>query len=198
MNALWQEQFTTLSPRVRQSRVFRAASPLTCGEVIAAWQDDGAFCTWFNQSLAEVPFAAFRWETPPLITTNLNRPFEYVVIDSPSLVTRPDRESFAGQFRRASAGQTVVTFANLGKDATLVAPCPVAGDECYAHLGDFVRDAPEAQRSELWQRVGEALAARVNEQPVWLSTAGAGVAWLHVRLDDRPKYYHHGPYREGR
>ncbi|MFL6237620.1 MAG: DUF6940 family protein [Thermoanaerobaculia bacterium] len=24
---------------------------------------------------------------------------------------------------------------------------------------------------------------------------GAGVSWLHVRLDDRPKYYGYGPYR---
>jgi hypothetical protein len=40
------------------------------------------------------------------------------------------------------------------------------------------------------------MARRVGRQPVWLSTAGAGVAWLHVRLDDRPKYYGHGPYRQ--
>ncbi len=24
--------------------------------------------------------------------------------------------------------------------------------------------------------------------------AGLGVAWLHIRLDDRPKYYRHAPY----
>ena len=36
---------------------------------------------------------------------------------------------------------------------------------------------------------------RVNEIPVWLSTAGGGVAWLHVRLDDRPKYYSYAPYK---
>jgi len=31
--------------------------------------------------------------------------------------------------------------------------------------------------------------------PTWLSTAGGGVAWLHVRLDTRPKYYRYNPYR---
>jgi hypothetical protein len=31
-------------------------------------------------------------------------------------------------------------------------------------------------------------------QPIWLSTAGMGVAWLHIRLDERPKYYSHKPY----
>jgi hypothetical protein len=40
------------------------------------------------------------------------------------------------------------------------------------------------------------MAARLSARPVWLSTAGAGVAWLHVRLDDRPKYYGFDEYRE--
>jgi hypothetical protein len=35
-----------------------------------------------------------------------------------------------------------------------------------------------------------------RRKPVWLSTAGAGVSWLHVRLDDRPKYYGYRPYQE--
>jgi hypothetical protein len=35
----------------------------------------------------------------------------------------------------------------------------------------------------------------MGEDRVWLSTAGAGVPWLHVRLDDAPKYYGHAAYR---
>ena len=40
--------------------------------------------------------------------------------------------------------------------------------------------------------------ARIGIQPIWLSTAGMGVPWLHVRLDSRPKYYAFGPYRDDR
>lgn len=29
---------------------------------------------------------------------------------------------------------------------------------------------------------------------IWMSTAGVSTAWLHVRLDSRPKYYHYGPF----
>jgi Family of unknown function (DUF6940) len=35
-----------------------------------------------------------------------------------------------------------------------------------------------------------------NAKPVWLSPAGAGVSWLHLRLDDQPKYYGYAPYRQ--
>jgi hypothetical protein len=41
----------------------------------------------------------------------------------------------------------------------------------------------------------ENMAERIGEAPVWLSTAGMGVAWLHVRLDSRPTYYGHRPYK---
>ena len=193
--ASWEVVQRSLSSRIVHAQVRRGGVPATFAQVIAAWQCDEEFRDWFNQGLADSPFAAFRWETPAVVQTNLDRPFEFVVLDSPGLATRPVRHSFADQFRLARQDESVVTFANLGKNAVLVAPCPVGADDAYAHLGDFVRYAPAAQRSQLWQQVGEAMAQRVSERPVWLSTAGAGVAWLHVRLDDSPKYYQHEPYR---
>lgn len=114
-------------------------------------------------------------------------------LESRGLARRADPEAYAQHFR--GAARPVVTFPNLGGDAILVVPCPVAEPSIYAHLADFVRQAPEPQRDALWKAVGEAVNRRIGAKPVWLSTAGAGVAWLHVRLDDRPKYYGYGPYR---
>ena len=74
-------------------------------------------------------------------------------------------------------------------------PATFADVSVYGHLAAFVRLAPERQRQALWQSVGEAMARRVSTKPVWLSTAGAGVSWLHLRLDDKPKYYGYAPYR---
>jgi hypothetical protein len=59
-----------------------------------------------------------------------------------------------------------------------------------------VRGAPESQKHALWALVGKMMEQRMGSSPVWLSTAGAGVPWLHVRLDERPKYYGFGPYRD--
>jgi hypothetical protein len=123
-----------------------------------------------------------------------DRPFEFVLLDSPELARTPDAQAFAQQFLDAPE-ETVVDFPNLGKDAILVVPCPKGPLPAYGHLGAFLRHATEAQRHALWIAVGKAMERRLGSRPVWLSTAGAGVAWLHVRLDDRPKYYGYAPYR---
>ena len=169
--------------------------PATYAEVVRGWQGDEDFRSLFNSILADSPYAALRWETPAVTAATISRPFEFVLLDSPGLARRPDAEAFAEHFRAGEAG--VVTFANLGGDAVLVVPCPVAEPSAYGHLAAFVRAAPAQQRQALWKSVGEAMARRVGAKPVWLSTAGAGVSWLHVRLDDRPKYYGYGPYRQG-
>ncbi len=168
------------------------AEPASMGAVVAGWRDDPAFRAEFNRALAGVEFRAFRWEMPPVTAARLADPFECVVLDSPGLDRRPDRAAFAEHWTRS---ESVVAFPNLGRNAMMVVPCPVGSDQVYTHLGSFVRRAPESQRDAFWQRVGEEMTARIGTRPVWLNTAGAGVAWLHVRLDDQPKYYHFEPYR---
>ncbi len=163
-------------------------------QVIEAWRHDRDFRPWFNDVLAAAPFAAFRWETRPVSTATVNDPFEFVLLDNLDLAREPEPEAFAERFRRETEAE-VLAFPNLGGDAIMVVPRPLGPRSAYGHLAAFVRGAPEAQRAALWQAVGEAMAQRLGSEPVWLSTAGAGVSWLHVRLDDRPKYYGFASYR---
>ena len=172
----------------------RGSSVASYAEVIAAWQSDAEFGPWFNGVLAAAAFAAFRWETRPVSAATANDPFEFVLLDSPGLAREPEPEAFAEHF---DGGAGVVAFPNLGGDAIMVVPRPVGAVSAYGHLAAFERGAPDAQRAELWRAVGGAMAARLGSKTVWLSTAGAGVSWLHVRLDDRPKYYGFAPYRLG-
>jgi hypothetical protein len=145
--------------------------------------------------LADAPFSAFRWETPPITRASADLPFEFVLLDSPGLTSQPDPDAFAEHFRGSA---DVVSFPNLKNDAILVVPCPLGRISAYGHLAAFVREAPDAQKHLLWQLVlvGELMKRRLGPRPIWLSTAGAGVSWLHVRLDQKPKYYGHGRYRE--
>jgi len=171
------------------------SSPVTYLQVLELWQHDQEFRSFFNDLLANCQFRSFRWETPPITSRTAKDYFEFVILDSPELERTPDLDAFASHFQTASSGQLVLEFPNLGGDATLVVPCPKGEDSSYCQLGSFVRSAPEQQRHALWEMVGGAMERRVNDRPVWLSTAGAGVSWLHVRLDDRPKYYGYSGYR---
>ncbi len=168
--------------------------PASYAEVLLGWQEDQGFRAVFNELLADTPFTAFRWETPSVQTSSLTRPFECVVLDAPGLARSPDSDAFAEYFRKVEGD--VVAFPNLGGDAIMVVPCPIAELTAYGHLGAFVRFAPQQQQHALWRSIGEAMSRRVSAEPVWLSTAGAGVSWLHVRLDNRPKYYGFEAYRQ--
>lgn len=168
--------------------------PATFTEVIHAWQTDSSFRSVFISLLADAPYSAFRWETPPVTVDTMSRPFEFVLLDSPRLDRRPDPDAFAEHFAGAKSG--IATFSNLGGDAIIVVPSQLTEPSAYGHLATFVRHAPEPQRHALWEAVGEAMVRRMGAKPVWLSTAGAGVSWLHVRLDDRPKYYGFTPYTQ--
>ncbi len=184
-----------MNGRAFRFTVARGAEPATCADVLRAWRGAPAFRSWFNALLADVPFSAFRWETPVITISTISRQFEFVVLDAPGLARSPDRAAFAEHFRTVPEAQAVA-FTNLSGDAMLVVPCPLAAASAYGHLAAFVRSAPEPQHDAFWQTVGDAMDRRVSTKPVWLSTAGAGVSWLHVRLDDRPKYYGHAPYRQ--
>lgn len=113
-------------------------------------------------------------------------------------VTKPD----TGAFEQHLASDVSV-FRNLGGDAVLVSPRQVSGIDAltYVHLANYVRGAPPQQVLLLWAEVGSAVEKRVSEmkgKPVWLSTSGLGVYWLHVRLDSTPKYYTYDPYKRCR
>ena len=163
-------------------------------ELLQSWVADRGACLAFSQTLAEMPWPAFRWELPPLDRAGLDQPFECVVVDSPEIAVPSDPRPFR-QHLDAAGEQPVIRFTNLGGDAELIVPCPLADAAHYPHLAAFVRGAPADQQAALWQRVGQAMLECVGSRPLWLNTAGGGVAWLHVRIDQRPKYYVHAPYR---
>jgi hypothetical protein len=182
-----------LDERAVRFRLFTSGAIASWRQVLAVGREAPSSMDPLWQALADLPFRAFRWEAPALTSNGLDTGFECVAVDDPSIDVSPDPAPFAEHFRR---DRPVARFANLGGDAVLVVPCPRDDADAYAHLARFLRRAPSEQRHALWMEVARAMVERLDDRPVWLSTAGGGVAWLHVRLDDRPKYYLHAPYRQ--
>lgn len=198
---MWDARIDTLDAgRVRRVTIERDGKPVPYADVLELWRCDDSFRAVFIALLADAPHESYLWETPPITRATMARAFEFVLVECPALARMsPDPAAFARHFEAAGAGADVAAFANLGGDAFLVAPSPRAPLDVYPHLAAFARGAPAAQQQAFWRAVGAAVSAalsgRLADRPLWLSTNGLGVAWLHVRLDTRPKYYAFAPYR---
>jgi len=168
------------------------------GDFIRLLHQKKVFRTHFIQLLESIPFWAWQWETPPVTSGTLNQPFEFVVHNSPSIDLPPDPTPFNQYFKRANLANSgsIVVFDNLGGDARLISPVPHEPDINYSHIGVFTKNAPFEQQHALWSKTGEVTEKNIAEHPLWLNTAGGGVAWVHIRLDNRPKYYRYQPYKE--
>jgi hypothetical protein len=191
---MWQTKTESESEKIIKISIAKDGSRLRFSDVITLWRDSFEFRRYFSEQLSSVPFTAFRWETPPVTVASIDRDFECVIIESPGLARTPDMTAFSDYFQ-SHAVEDVAVFPNLGNDAMMVVPCLIADNSAYGHLAAFLRKGPEIQQHSLWKLTGEAIANRLSSKPIWLNTAGAGVSWLHVRLDSRPKYYSYLPYK---
>jgi len=181
--------------RIIKYRLFTGDLPMSYLQFIGQLSSKEPFRREFNTLLASSGFSAFRFEAPVLCSATIHEPFEFVLIDAPGLCGRTtDVHTFAQYF---TSDQLVVQFKSLGADATLVVPSPLTSSgsdhNCYKHLASFVRGAPTRQIDALWEMVGTAL--QNHNGTLWFNTEGSGVAWLHIRLDTRPKYYGYTPYK---
>jgi hypothetical protein len=195
----WQASWTEIpgqaANKVMLRRDGRAA---TLGTILKGWVNDAAFRAFFLAELRRTPFSGFFWELPPLAQDTLERPYEHVVLEG-NLLERisPDPAAFSSVLQAVAVSDLVASFPNRGGDAILVVPIPLAGCLGYGHLGAFLRAAPENQQHALLQALGQSAEAGLQSRRsrLWISTAGLGVPWLHIRLDSSPKYYKHQPYR---
>lgn len=183
--------------KIQKIMLFEEEKQLTFRQFFEYLKGGEAFRNFFIQLMKQAPFEAYFWETPPVTTTRLDDPFEFVFYKSNRLASvNADPLTFQKYFLQDNLGHGIVTFTNLGGDAILVVPVPYNDTKEYAHLAAFVRSAPEEQQDKFWQYVGIGMSHRINNIPVWLSTSGLGVYWLHMRLDNRPKYYQMQLYKK--
>jgi len=172
-----------------------ASEPVSWKVACRLLQNSVEFRNCVIASLRGAPHEAYFWECPPLTRETASAPFEWILEDSPQLAhVRPDQQAFSEHLDDSTG---IASFTNLGGDAQLIAPCRGKGTTPYAHLATFLRNAPPPQIHALFQSVGREIQShtQTHHTPLWVSTSGLGVYWLHIRLDRHPKYYTHAPYR---
>eukprot|EP01098_Paradermamoeba_levis_P010314 TRINITY_DN4334_c0_g1_i1.p1 TRINITY_DN4334_c0_g1~~TRINITY_DN4334_c0_g1_i1.p1 ORF type:complete len:248 (-),score=52.46 TRINITY_DN4334_c0_g1_i1:363-1106(-) len=162
-------------------------------------EEGRAFQQAFVSVLQNCEFEAYLWETPSSTIFQIEEEleFEFVLIDSPTLAAVvSDKQSFAEHLQHPS-NPFAVSFKNLGGDATLIVPTDLHHNS-YAHLAKFMRNAKIEQIFAFWKLVSKTYLEELDStlKQLWLSTSGLGVYWLHVRIDTRPKYYQHQPYKK--
>ena len=181
--------------RITRYTLKHDTAALSFSDVLDLWISDSDFRRYFTQLLADSPFSAYRWETHALTVSNATQAFQFVLLNSPGFCSRTtDQTTYNSYFTADNTDHGIVSFANINGDATLVVPSPRTTIDAYGHLAAFIRGAPRPQLDAFWRIVSNCVQSRIGRSPLWLSTAGGGVAWLHVRVDSRPKYYGYTPY----
>lgn len=190
---MWKATTSLVQPGVSKLSIRPESDdePLTFRAFFQLCRGHPAFADFVSEKLTATNYQGFFWELPAITADNIDSPFECVVVEGLSLVNlTADPGPFANQFAKAAPEESVIVFKNLSGDATLVSPVPLDGCvEFYPHFATFLREAPAAQISAFWKALGTTALDQVSATPFWLSTAGLGVSWLHLRFDSRPKYY---------
>lgn len=190
---MWQANSQLLLGGTIEYTISNGTNLLSYGEWIDLLQHSETFVVFYNNLLISSDFPGFFWEVKPVDVSKLDENFTFVLVRGDILTSlKSDSSAFNKHFTLADS---VVSFPNLGGDAQLVVPAPLSAESDYGHLAIFVRTAPANQILKFWKTVGEQFSLSLGQQTKWLSTAGLGVSWLHIRIDSRPKYYRHKAYK---
>lgn len=168
-------------------------NPVSVGTFLKRLRDSKPFREFYTCILADSGFDAFFWENKPFTANTLSDPYECNLVQSTYLANqRPDKKTFREYF---DDKKEIVYFSNLGNDAQLIVPVPKSQTDDFTHIGRFLREAGKNQIDSFWKMVANETLKRISDNPVWLSTSGLGVYWLHVRIDTYPKYYQTEEYK---
>ncbi|MBI3143432.1 MAG: hypothetical protein HYZ16_11455 [Bacteroidetes bacterium] len=193
--ANWVLEVKALDADTQKIQITDEGHYLGFDEVLGLLALSGLFRGFFTSALRNLPFAAFQMEWPPIDVETIGLPFEMVVYQwAMPLGTVANPKAFDEHFEE---NEPTAIFINLSGDAILLSPNPMGQGKEYAHLASFLAHAPATAIDDLFMALGELAASNVHEKPLWISTAAAGIPWLHIRLDDKPKYYQWAAYKRG-
>lgn len=192
---MWTTDIIARSNRMIHFKLKKEDELLTFRDAFHYWKTSATFREFYITFLQSIEYTAYFWEHPPLTIGALNQAYECILHQSNSLAQRTvDTRSFANYIHQS---ESIIDFYNLGKDAYLVIPTQQGNINNYRHIAEFIRTAGRVQVHDLFKRIADVIVPEIEKNgTIWLNTSGMGVIWLHVRLDQRPKYYQTQAYRQ--
>jgi hypothetical protein len=189
---LWDIEIIDERPAVTRFAALLDGRSATRSELFEGLSADEACRNAVTTCLVGLSADQIYWETPPLSRSTAALSAEFVAVTTTGLTRAPDAAAFREFFQ---PDQLVTSFSNLGGDAVLVAPTDCFPESRCSYLMPFLRSGQATQIHAVWAAVGREALRQLGDAPVWVSTSGGGVPWLHFRIESRPKYYSHDPYR---
>jgi hypothetical protein len=145
-------------------------------------------------------FDEYYLEFSPTTRNQINSDiFEFVLIKTSGFSLKADIISFGVEKINKNSNQ-IIWFPNPSNSAVLVVPCfnhlfPI---DNYIHIGTFMRSSNINQKFNLVITMFKIYFNELSSEPnkkLWLSTHGKGVGWLHIRIDQIPKYITNNLYK---
>lgn len=140
----------------------------------------------YSQYLLE--FAPVSWNT---ISTTI---LEFVLIPTRGLFQTSNINTYKEYgIDTINRSKDIIHFPNLSKDTLLICPCynRKYNINSYSHIGSFFQSNNTKQQLNLLKYMFTVYAYILQYRPnkiYYMSTHGKGVAWLHIRIDSKPKY----------
>jgi hypothetical protein len=150
--------------------------------------------------LKSITFESYYLEFNPTSWNSLaNTIFEFVIIKTTSFTNKTDIITF-GESNINTNSNNIYTFYNLSKSSILISPHynHNYNINIYNNIGTFMRSSNLEQQFLLLAIVFTQYLVQLKKNQnklLWLSTHGKGIGWLHVRIDNSPKYISYQPYK---
>ena len=130
---------------------------------------------------------AFFWQTKCITSLKDNYVEEF--IENKRLDIMEENSSFYSNYIKSSTNKYATSFYNLSKTSILIIPIPRTGKK-FTTLKHFIDNASLEHQKKFWKYVSKEIKSFLKQYgQVCISTHGLGVPYLHIRLDQTPKYY---------
>lgn len=192
---------------IRQIEMYYNDRRVTCGELLNHHLQSRRFVSALAQFLQTDEFTKDKFyylNFTPFQKNFLHRPCTILLLrpqwgSEADAKTPADFSRYAEYKTQCSSWKSVITFRSKKESQTLlVVPCPLTADasDRYRSIQSFTENAPIYQQRQLYAEIRKQIFSHFDEAPglqnvpMFVTTHGRDVPWLHVRLETPlPKHY---------